>query len=158
MRAAEVVELAAAAGLELAAAAVLLLKESSGGRNIWGHDAVNPGGIYVPGAEVTREAYLAYRARRVELGSQGVGPAQLTHWSLQDVADARGGCWDWRTNVAVGFEHLVGQTQGRTWREGFRRYNGGTGYNPRSEVYADDAVYLLDLWRARLAGAPTEGT
>ena len=40
LHAANVVAIAAAAGLELVAAATLLVKESSGGHNVWGHDAV----------------------------------------------------------------------------------------------------------------------
>jgi hypothetical protein len=40
VRPADVVSIAAAADLKLAAAATLLVKESSGGRNVWGHDAV----------------------------------------------------------------------------------------------------------------------
>ena len=56
LRAPEVVELAAAARLDLAAAATMLVKESSGGHNVWGHDAVPTGGNYVKGAEVTQGA------------------------------------------------------------------------------------------------------
>ena len=35
LRAAEIVPIARAAGLDLAAAATVLIKESSGGRNVW---------------------------------------------------------------------------------------------------------------------------
>jgi len=74
-RPAEVVELAAAAaGLDLAAAATLLQKESGGGQNVFGHDPVNTGGFYVKGAEVTEDAYKNYKAHRAQLGCQGVGP------------------------------------------------------------------------------------
>jgi hypothetical protein len=38
LRAADVVRLARAAGLDLAAAATMLEKESSGGSNVFGHD------------------------------------------------------------------------------------------------------------------------
>jgi hypothetical protein len=57
LRAIEVVEIAATARLDLAAAATLLMKESGGGRNVWGHDNVATGGNYVKGAPVTQEAY-----------------------------------------------------------------------------------------------------
>src|SRR5690606_10639159 len=96
VRAGEVVELAAAAGLDLAAAAVLLEKESGGGHNVWGHDPVPDGGFYRKGSPVTRAAYLAWKPHRARLGSQGVGPCQLTWPPFQDRADERGGCWDWR--------------------------------------------------------------
>jgi hypothetical protein len=56
-----VAEIAETAGLELAAAAAMLEKESSGGRNVWGHDGVPTGNAYVKGSEVTRAAYMAYK-------------------------------------------------------------------------------------------------
>lgn len=147
LRAVEVVELAAAARLDVAAAATLLEKESYGGRNVWGSDGVPTGGTYVKGAEVTREAYAAYRARRVELGAQGVGPCQLTWPGYQDQADALGGCWDWRHNVTVGFGTLAGLIRSHGLRDGFRRYNGS---GPAAERYADDAVAKVAKWRDRL--------
>ena len=107
LRADEVVDLAGAAGLDLAAAATLLAIESNGGRNVWGSDGVSTGGVYVKGSEVTQAAYLRYKAARARLGAQGVGPTQLTSPGLQDRADARGGAWDWRVNCAVGFEILA---------------------------------------------------
>ncbi len=146
----EVVELAAAARLEVACAATLLERESSGGRNVWGRDPVDDGGVYAKGGEVTRAAYEAYRAQRDRLGAQGVGPCQLTHPSLQNEADRRGGCWDWRSNVAVGFEHLAGLQRSYGMRDGFRRYNGS---GPAAEQYADRAVEALARWRTRLGDA-----
>src|SRR5690606_10722699 len=104
-RADEIVELAAQEGLDLACAVVLLQKES-GGRNVWGHDPVDTGGVYVKGSEVTREAYLEYKRRN--LPAQGVGPCQLTYKPFQQQADDIGGCWDWRRNVTIGFRILAG--------------------------------------------------
>lgn len=92
LRAAAVVELAELVGLELAAAAVLLEKESAGGLNIWGHDPVSTGGHYRKGGPVTRENYTAWRPHRGRLGAQGVGPCQLTWSGYQDQADDLGGC------------------------------------------------------------------
>jgi hypothetical protein len=134
---------------ELAAAATHLETESAGGRNVWGHDPVDTGGIYRKGSAVTREAYLAYKARRAELGAQGVGPCQLTWRGYQDLADGRGACWDWRVNAAVGFEVLAGLIRAHGIRDGFRRYNGS---GPAAERYADDAVVRLAKWRDRLPG------
>lgn len=73
LRAAEVLELAAKAGLELAAAATLLDKESGGGRNVYGHDPVQTGGFYQKGGPVTKAHFAKYRAHRGQLGAQGVG-------------------------------------------------------------------------------------
>lgn len=150
VRPAEVVELAAAAGLDLAAAAVLLQKESGGGHNLWGHDGVSTGGYYRKGGVVTREAYEAWKPHRGRLGSQGVGPAQLTWPGFQDRADSRGGCWDWRTNVLTGFEILADLTRRYGTRDGFRRYNGS---GAAAERYALDAVARLGQWTARLTAA-----
>lgn len=152
LRPAEVVELAAKVGLDLAAAATLLEKESGGGRNVWGSDAVNTGGIYTKGAPVTREAYLAYKARRRELGCQGVGPTQLTYGPFQDQADQAGGCWDWRANTETGFRILADHIRRLGLRAGFRAYNGS---GPAAERYADDAMTRYRIWQARLAGAQT---
>ena len=148
-RAAEVVELAAAAGLELAAAATLLEKESGGGHNVWGHDNVETGGNYVKGDPVTKEAYRKYRRDRDRLGAQGVGPTQLTFPGFQDRADTRGGCFDFRVNCSVGFEILADHIKARGIRDGFRAYNGS---GPMAERYADDAMSKLAVWRSRLGG------
>jgi hypothetical protein len=86
LRAGEVVELAAAARLELACACVLLVKESGGGRNVWGNDPVPTGGAYDKGGVVTRDNYTAYRravaekraGRKVRpLTSSPTGPSKI---------------------------------------------------------------------------------
>ena len=147
LRAAEVVEIAAGAGLELASAATMLEKESGGGRNVWGHDGVNTGGFYLKGAAVTRDAYEAWKPHRSQLGSQGVGPCQLTYPPLQDQADRLGGCWDWRVNITVGFRHLAELQRQYGIRGGFRRYNGS---GPMAESYADDAMARRSKWLTRI--------
>lgn len=143
-----VVSAAATAGLELAAGVAMLEMESMGGHNLWGDDAVNTGGCYVKGAPVTAAAYRAYRARREELGAQGVGPCQLTAPSLQDQADRLGGCWDPATNLRVGFAHLSALLQTHGVSAGFAAYNGS---GPAAQTYAAKAMTLLAYWRAHLA-------
>jgi hypothetical protein len=153
LRAPEVIELAAAAGLDLAAAATMLIKESGGGRNVWGSDGVVVApGTYVKGAAVTKSAYLAYRAAVVagRAGRQGCGPTQLTYGGYQDQADQAGGCWDWRANVSTGFRALQALIKAKGLRDGFRAYN-GTG--PAAEAYATASITLYNTWRSRLAGA-----
>jgi hypothetical protein len=146
-----VVTVAAQVGVELAAAVTLLFMESSGGRNVWGHDRVLTGGIYTPGAPVTQDAYLKYKAARHLLGAQGVGPTQLTWAGYQDQADVAGGCWDWTTNLRVGFGVLGGLLHGHGDAGGFSAYNGS---GPQAVKYGQDAATLLAEWRARL-GAPS---
>lgn len=145
-----VAAIAAGVGIELAAAVTLLFMESGGGKNVWGHDRVLTGGIYVSGSPVTKDAYLRYKARRAVLGAQGVGPTQLTWRGFQDQADAQGGCWDWSVNCRVGFGVLGGLIHGHGEQAGFAAYNGS---GPAAQAYGQRAVQLLAMWRARL-GAP----
>lgn len=155
-RATEVVALAAAAGLELAAAATMLEKESGGGDNVFGHDEVSTDGIYRYGQPVTKDVYERYREARKagRIPPQGVGPTQLTSPGFQDQADAAGGCYDWAVNVKVGFGILAGEIRSSGIRGGFRAYNG-------SDAYAADAMQKLAVWESRLAGSggpPPNGT
>ncbi len=151
-RAADVVQLSAVAGLELAAAATLLQKESGGGHNIYGHDGVPTGGFYEKGGAVTKANYTAYKAHRKQLGAQGVGPTQLTLPAFQDLADAAGGCYDWKANAKTGFTILAGHIAHAGVRDGFRRYNGS---GKAAQAYADDAMSKLQVWRTRLGATPT---
>jgi hypothetical protein len=146
-----VVALAGQAGIELAAAVTLLFMESDGGRNVWGHDRVLTEGIYTTGAPVTRDAYLRYKARRAVIGSQGVGPTQLTWHGFQDQADAQGGCWVWEVNCRVGFTTLGGLIHRLGEQAGFAAYNGS---GPNAQTYGQKAAARLTDWRARL-GAPS---
>ena len=63
------------AGLELATAAALLMQETGGGKNIYGHDPT----IFAGAGEVTRDNYAEYRRQRDAMRPrrmQGVGPMQ----------------------------------------------------------------------------------
>jgi hypothetical protein len=147
----DVVHYAAAAGLDLAAACTMLEMESSGGHNVWGHDGVPTGGCYVKGAEVTQTEYLCYKSKRSELGCQGVGPAQLTYYALQDAADNLGGCWIWENNIQVGFGVLASNIRNLGLHDGFARYNGS---GPAAAAYAAKAMAKYEVWKSRLASAP----
>jgi Putative peptidoglycan binding domain len=151
-RATEVVELAAAAGLELAAAATMLEKESGGGDNVFGHDPVSTDGIYRYGQPVTKDVYERYRQARKagRIPPQGVGPTQLTWPGYQDQADAEGGCFDWTVNCRVGFRALAGEIRSHGLRDGFRAWNGS---GSEAEKYANDAMTKLAMWQSRLAGS-----
>ena len=126
----------------------LLEKESSGGRNVYGRDAVDDGRFYTKGGPVTKESYRPLREHRAELGAQGVGPTQLTFPPFQDRADRQGGCWDWRVNTRVGFDIVSGLIKAKGVRSGFRAYNGS---GASAEAYADDAMKKLHVWRERLS-------
>lgn len=159
-RAPEIVQYATKNSLELAVACTLLEKESNA-RNVFGHDNVDTGGTYVKGAEVTVAAYKAYLVWRDEPARrqrgwpsrmQGVGPAQLTWFSYQDMADQRGGCWRWEVNVDVGFGIFANHIKnlGDIWQAA-KAYNG-------KAVYADDFMPKLAQWRKRLAPTSEEPT
>ena len=151
-RAAEIVTIAAAAGLDLAAAATLLVKESGGGRNVWGHDdVVVAPGTYVKGGPVTEANYTAYRTavREGRAGRQGCGPTQLTFGPFQQRADDLGGCWRFEINCRVGFEILADHIRRRGVQDGFRTYNGS---GPAAEAYGRDAKAKYDAWTAQLSG------
>jgi hypothetical protein len=149
-RAADVVSIAAAAGLELAAAATLLIKESGGGRNVWGHDGVTVApNTYVKGGPVTQSNYAAYIAAVAagRAGRQGCGPTQLTFGPFQQQADDAGGCWRWEINCRVGFEILADHIRRRGVQGGFRAYNGS---GSAAEAYGRDAKTRYDAWRVKL--------
>ena len=68
---------------------------------MFGHDP----GIFHGAGEVTKRKYLHYKQLRGSHGQggmQGVGPAQLTYYTIQDRADKLGGCWRPGINIAVG--------------------------------------------------------
>jgi N-acetyl-anhydromuramyl-L-alanine amidase AmpD len=139
-------------GLDLAAAAACLEKESHG-RNVWGHDQVDTGGLYVKGDPVTQDAYLAYRdaVHTGRIKRQGVGPCQCTSAGYQDTADQLGGCWLPLPNMRSGFRGLAALIARYGVREGARHYNG----LGRGDAYADDFTAKYQVWQTRLAGATT---
>lgn len=152
--AADVVELAAESGLALNVAVALLEQESGGGHNVWGSDGVATGGAYVKGAEVTRDAYLNYRrlCDAGAIGSQGVGPVQLTSRGYQLQADALGGCWDPRANMAVGFRTLAGLMRAQGTANGIRSYNGS---GAMADRYRDQMLAKAAAWASRLGSGST---
>jgi hypothetical protein len=106
-------------GLPLACA--MLMQESGGGRNEFGHDPT----IFAGAGQVTKQSYLTYRALRDQTRRcQGVGPCQLTSAGLQDAADTLGGCWIPRWNMAVGFHYLAEQIRAHGLEAGVAAYNG----------------------------------
>lgn len=155
---ADVVTVASAVGLPLAAACALLDKESGGGHNVWGHDNVTVApGTYVKGGPVTELNYKAFRAARASgrAGQQGCGPTQLTSQGYQDQADRLGGCWVPLANLRVGFGLLAGYIAQWGLADAFRAYNGGAGNrmhgsNANADAYSDKAMALYATWTTRL--------
>jgi RNA polymerase-binding transcription factor DksA len=133
--------------LALPLACALLEQESSGGHNVFGHDNVrNP----IKGGNVTKARYLEYkRYRDLGLGSNGVGPTQLTWSGYQDRADELGGCWVYDVNLRVGFGVLGANIRQSGVYRGYWNYNGG-------EAYARQVMPKLQRWQS-LLGAPARG-
>lgn len=128
---------------------VLLVKETGGGRNIYGHDQRDgvlaypyaPRGVDV---EVTEANYAEYLAAVAAGGLRnGVGPLQLTHWSLQQRADELGGCWDPACSIPAGVEHFARLLRAYGLPGAFERWRGvGPG-----AAYAEHAMSLLPNWQ-----------
>jgi hypothetical protein len=124
-------------------AASVLMQETSGGANIFGHDQT----IFAGAGEVTKAKYLAYKKQRGpkgEGGMQGVGPLQLTFFTLQDEADDRGGCWKPYVNMLVGFEHLAANIRRAGMHEGVRAYNGS---GEKAEKYVKAVLPRADEFK-----------
>lgn len=124
-----------------------LIEQESRFQNVWGHDPPANGGTSTwGGRKVTKGDYLAYKGRRGATGKggmQGVGPAQLTYYTLQDKADRYGGCWVARWNIRVAFEHLAGLIDKHGLRQGIRAYNGS---GPAAEHYARVVLRRQQRW------------
>lgn len=140
----------------LARMLALTENETSGSRDSEGR--IMNGGVNVYGGEgpcpelyehiVTEENYQTYKeARERGEGNNGVGPVQITSTGLQVLAQEKGGCWDARHSMEVGYGFLHELIQESGVWEGFRRYNGS---GPEAEAYARLAVERTYIWEERL--------
>jgi hypothetical protein len=128
--------------------AFAICEQETGFANIFGHDPT----IFVGAGRVTRGKYFAYRRQRRPNGRggmQGVGPMQLTYFSIQDEADHEGGCWKPRFNIRVGLRTLRANIRQHGQHEGIARYN-GTG--DAAERYARQVEGRQGRWHAILTG------
>lgn len=141
------VQLAKDHGIPLPLACAILMQESTGGINEFGHDPT----IFVGAGEVTKAKYLAYAKLRDRTGEcQGVGPMQLTSAGLQRQADALGGCWQPHWNIAVGL-HFLGEQLDKhpgNMSAGIASYNGS---GPAAARYAQHVLTLAAHFKEKLA-------
>jgi hypothetical protein len=138
------------AKLPIAVACAFLEQESSGGQNIFGHDRNT---IFAGAGPVTEAKYREYKKQRGPKGKggmQGVGPMQLTFFSLQDRADELGGCWKPLHNMTVGFQHAADLIRRQGLRLGIKAYNGS---GPDADKYAEHMLSLIRKWEQAL-GTP----
>lgn len=142
-----VIQEAHTAGLPLELACAVLMQESGGGHNEFGHDPT----ICVGWGTVTHAKYLVYLARRRLSGNrlmQGVGPMQLTWFAYQDEADQLGGCWQPRYNIRVGFRLLADHVRRYGLAAGIAAYNGS---GPAAQAYAKAVMAQARTWKQWLA-------
>lgn len=136
------------AGLSQSLGLALRTQETGirGDGNVFGHDPT----IFVGVGVVTKSKYLRYKAQRGRNPGrcQGVGPLQLTYWSIQDRADELGGCWLVKFNYRVGFEDLATLIADHGERKGLAIYNGGS-RRPNYQ-YADSVERFQRFWHGRL--------
>lgn len=135
------------ANIGIATACAVLQMETSGGHNVFGHDPT----IFVGAGQVTKTKYLAYKAMRQGSNNrlmQGVGPMQLTYYTLQDKADAMGGCWRPRYNILVGLQYLKGLMRQYGLRGGIAHYNGSGPY----DWYANTVLQYRKTWQGIIRG------
>lgn len=123
--------------------ALALVEQESGFSNVFGHDPT----IYVGAGAVTKRKYAAYKLARGTTCMQGVGPCQLTWYDFQDRADALGGCWVPRHNIAVGLDILAANIRQSGKCRGVARYN-GTGV--AADRYAREVLAKQAVWHKRL--------
>lgn len=141
-----------AAKLGLPLACAMLMLESGGGRNEFGHDSDRKGPCpgYGWGA-VTKTKYLKFRALRDSEGrSNGVGPAQLTSPSLQNEADRVGGCWVVQHNMAVGFHYLHDLIKEHGLLGGCIAYNGS---GAAATAYGHRLIALAEQFKTAGCGS-----
>ena len=135
---------ARATGLSLPLGCAVLMQETGGGINEFGHDPT----IFVGAGTVTKAKYLAYRAERDRTGKcQGVGPMQLTSKGYQDAADTDGGCWRPLVNIRQGFAVLAANIRRDGLHDGVRAYNGS---GPAAEQYAYRVIARAEGYAQRL--------
>lgn len=137
---------ASRAKLPLSLACGFLEQESGGGHNVFGHDPVRP--PQIRGGVVTSRRYRIYKRLRKEgYGMQGVGPMQLTYYTLQDQADAAGGCDRPYINMLVGFRQAAALIKAHGKHDGIRAYNGS---GAAAEKYADQVEERAARWHREL--------
>lgn len=137
---------ASIAKLDLPFLCAVLMMETSGGLNIYGHDPT----IFAGAGAVTKANYAAYKHLRDATGEvQGVGPCQLTSLSLQAEADTAGGCWEPEHNIGVG-AHFLSElvfTHGGGLQAAATAYNGS---GPAAEAYGVRVMALREHFAAAL--------
>jgi hypothetical protein len=137
---------ASIAGIGLDFLCAIVMLETGGGVNEFGHDPT----ICAGWGEATKPRVLAYLKLRDATGLlQGVGPMQLTNRAEQDECMKAGGLWSPEHNLAVGAHMLGGllMVHGGNVQAAATAYNGS---GPVAEAYGARAVALTTHFHAAL--------
>lgn len=154
----------AATGVPLHIAAAFVEQESQG-KNVYGGD---PGGIFstTPRTAVTRENYLTFLSRLLRadgtwtgVTSNGVGPMQLTYWSIhRDARRAGVDLSDPTANITWGLTLVRGYLGGSSSQAAVQlaatRYNAGP-EQTTVNWYGLEVWEKAEAWRVKLAGTTT---
>jgi hypothetical protein len=134
------------AGIGLDFLCAILMLETAGGVNEFGHDPT----ICIGWGEVTQAKVAAYLKLRDATGLlQGVGPMQATNRAEQDACTAAGGLWLPVHTIAVGAHMLAYllKAHGGDVQAAATAYNGS---GPAAEEYGRRAVALTAHFHAVL--------
>lgn len=143
-----IVQEADRAGIALSLACSILMQESNGGDNVFGHDPTLSIPVRWRGTQVNRVKYLYYKLRRSRYGMQGVGPLQLTWYATQDAADKAGGCHKPEINMRIGFKQLADNIRLHGQRDGIKAYNGS---GAAADAYATTVIHRMDTYHKLFA-------
>lgn len=118
-------------------------------RLLWENRQLNGAGFQVVQAvePMARGPMVAHQTSTRTLIADGL-LSHNTYWSIQDEADAIGGCWVPRCNYRIGFDHFRHLLVLYGERKGAAVYNGGAG-SP-NYAYADKFDAAKDMWHTRL--------
>lgn len=138
---------ARATGLSIPLACSVLMQETGGGINEFGHDPT----VAIGWGTVTKAKYEAYKRLRDNpthgAHCQGVNVTQLTAVEFQDEADRLGGCWKPLVAMRVGFGDLAKNIRRDGLRAAVVAYNGS---GVLAEHYADVVLARADGYAVRL--------
>ena len=136
------------AGMPFYLLCAYLKQETGDGTMKIGSDRTWMRGVILDNVGITlvdEQLFLIYRCQRADLGMQGMGSMQLTHFTIQDRADQLGGCWDIVANIATGAEWIaILLDQGLTLDEVAKRYNGGDAYVLHNQEIRADAKAAIN--------------
>lgn len=131
-------------------ACALVLKESGGGDNVYGHDAGGALSGYPHEVDESNFKVFQWLVETKGFKSNGVGPTQITYYP-NFAAMAKLGLKPWvgADNLSYGLRLLRAQYDAhKTWESAGAHYNGGTKPDASAWAYGRDLVGKANTFRA----------